>query len=57
MKKLVNKTETGKQYLSFQLFVAEGKGEVNPLGVKFYNNLINEILSNGKHLSNNFDKA
>ncbi|KAF7824499.1 vicianin hydrolase-like [Senna tora] len=25
----------------------EGKGKVNDLGVKFYNNLINELLSNG----------
>jgi hypothetical protein len=29
---------------------AEGKGAVNPLGVKFYNNLIDEILANGKNL-------
>jgi hypothetical protein len=28
---------------------AEGKGAVNPLGVKFYNNLIDEILANGKN--------
>jgi len=27
----------------------EGKGAVNPLGVKFYNNVINEVLANGKH--------
>jgi hypothetical protein len=29
--------------------VTEGKvsGGVNPLGVKFYNDLINELLSNG----------
>ena len=33
---------------------AEGKGAVNPLGVKFYNNLINEIHANGKNLLYNY---
>lgn len=32
---------------------SEGKlsGGVNPLGVEFYNNLINELVSNGEHLN------
>ncbi|XP_058760189.1 vicianin hydrolase [Vicia villosa] len=33
--------------ISWSRIFPKGKGEVNPLGVKFYNNLINEILANG----------
>jgi len=35
-------------YVTIEFLTAEGKGTVNHLGVKFYNNLINEIISNGK---------
>ncbi|KAJ6755490.1 hypothetical protein OIU79_027989 [Salix purpurea] len=36
---------------SILLSFSEGKisGGVNPLGVRFYNNLINELLANGDH--------
>ena len=27
------------------------RGGVNPLGVKFYNNVINELLANGKKIN------
>ncbi|XP_057454108.1 vicianin hydrolase-like isoform X2 [Lotus japonicus] len=33
--------------ISWSRIFPKGKGRVNKLGVKFYNNLINEILSNG----------
>ncbi|XP_027340261.1 vicianin hydrolase-like [Abrus precatorius] len=33
--------------ISWSRIFPKGKGEVNTLGVQFYNNLINEILSNG----------
>ncbi|XP_027344196.1 vicianin hydrolase-like [Abrus precatorius] len=33
--------------ISWTRIFPKGKGDVNPLGVKFYNNLIDEILSNG----------
>ncbi|TKY49539.1 Vicianin hydrolase [Spatholobus suberectus] len=33
--------------ISWTRIFPKGKGAVNPLGVKFYNNLINEVLSNG----------
>ncbi|KEH33182.1 putative vicianin beta-glucosidase [Medicago truncatula] len=33
--------------ISWSRIFPKGKGAVNPLGVKFYNNLINEILANG----------
>ncbi|RDX86878.1 hypothetical protein CR513_31718, partial [Mucuna pruriens] len=33
--------------ISWSRIFPKGRGAVNPLGVQFYNNLINEILSNG----------
>ncbi|XP_054816186.1 vicianin hydrolase-like [Prosopis cineraria] len=33
--------------ISWSRIFPKGKGMLNPLGVKFYNNLINELLSNG----------
>ncbi|MED6164526.1 hypothetical protein PIB30_090980 [Stylosanthes scabra] len=33
--------------ISWPRIFPKGKGKVNPLGVKFYNELIDEILSNG----------
>jgi len=35
---------------NIELLPAEGKGTVNPLGVNFYNRVINETLANGKPL-------
>jgi len=39
---------------NIELLGAEGRDVVNPLGVKFYNDVINEIHANGKPLSTLF---